>query len=44
MDIFCNKVIAINKLGASGGQRGGKWLRNQNVRSKQPDTKYKLDF
>ena len=24
-------------LGASGGQRGGKWLRNQDVSSKQPD-------
>ena len=28
---------AAGTLGASDGQRGGKWLRNQDVRSKQPD-------
>jgi len=34
-----------NTLGASGGQRGGKWLTNQNVSSKkQADKKYKQNF
>ena len=28
---------AATTLAASGGQRGGKWLRNQDVTSKQPD-------
>jgi hypothetical protein len=39
MDILSNKVIAIIKLGASGRQHGGKWLRNQDVRSKIPNLK-----
>ena len=28
---------AASPLGASGGQHGGKWLRNQDVSNKQPD-------
>jgi len=34
---------AAGTLGVSSGQRGGKWLRNQDVSRKRPDTKYKLN-
>ena len=33
---------AATTLGASGRQRGGKWLRNQDVRGKQPDPNNRL--
>ena len=40
----CFTFAYICELGASGRQCGGKWQRNQDVRNKQPDKKYKLNF